>query len=203
MNTKVFVSILAVSVTAVLLQGFLSWTDGYLTQAQLHSRGINGWSLVEHAGVWADLFLISPMLAYVLATYRLAYFSIPSLAILAMTIAVTLIAKTTYQELASAIPEAHTHDGQTTAAGWVHVLYATLAIWICALVYLNLSSPSVSMRDLSVISVLLTVFFFFGVAKFSTHWAIAKHDVMQIALQAGAIWSAVAARFVLNRVDLS
>ena len=51
MNWVRFLFFLTLGVAIVLAQAVASWFDGYLTQAQMHSRGIaHGWSFLEHGG---------------------------------------------------------------------------------------------------------------------------------------------------------
>jgi len=55
-----------------------------------------------------------------------------------------------------------------TVAGWIHGLYAVIALWIIALVYLTV--PHVPKADLIKMSIALTPFFFIGVVKWNMRW---------------------------------
>src|SRR5262245_46437105 len=127
MNIGAFVLVLLTGVALVAAQGALSWVDGFLTQSQMRARGMtNGWSFLEHGGIWADLLLVSPVVAYVIANYRLAYFSQSGLLMLGGTISLAVIMGRRYVQTGITVPEAHTHSGRTTPAGWLHGVYAVL-----------------------------------------------------------------------------
>jgi hypothetical protein len=195
MNWVRFLFFLTLGVAIVLAQAVASWFDGYLTQAQMHSRGIaHGWSFLEHGGMWGDAFIISPLLAYILSKYRLAYFSKASVFVL---IAVTLAALAmgyAYQRTGMTSPEAHTHDGATTLAGLIHGVFAIFAIWTCSLVYLDLTSPPVAKSDVIAFSLLLTPFFVLGVTKLSQHWSFGTLAIWQVAIEIALLWAVTAGR---------
>src|SRR5262245_36825061 len=140
-----FALVLALGLATVAAQGIASWFDGYLTQAQMQAQGVtNGWSFLEHGGMWADALIISPILAYILAKYTLRYMTSEGAAIFVAALLATMALGYLYQQSGLHTPEAHTHDGKTTLAGILHGVFATFAIWTFALVYLKLSTPAVS-----------------------------------------------------------
>ncbi|MDP3956845.1 MAG: hypothetical protein Q8P97_02515 [bacterium] len=188
MDWRIFSTILGMGILLVVVQGVASYFDGFLTQSQLRSRGIRGWSFMQHGGMWADVFVISPIVAYTVGRYRLEFFSKWGLVILGFSVVLSLAAGYMYQQGGIRTPEAHTHHGVTTVAGWIHGLFAVAAIWVCGMVYLNLTSPPMSRTDLVVISVLLTPFFYLGVAKFSEHWVFKPQDKVQVAVSIAAVW---------------
>ena len=78
--------VLTIGVILVLAQGVFSYRDGYLTKKQMATRGIrHGWSFLEHGGMWADIFIISPLIAYVSSQHQLAYVSPKSTIFLLLT----------------------------------------------------------------------------------------------------------------------
>ena len=195
MDWKLFWTILGTGIALVVVQGIASWFDGFLTQAQMRSRGItNGYSFVEHGGMWADVFVISPMVAYAASKYQLHYFSQSGLAILFAALVVAVVMGYLYRKGALTAPEAYTHDDKTTLAGWLHGLYAVAAIWICALFYLNLATPGVSPKDIIVFSLILTPFFYLGVAKFNERWTFDAFAKRQVTIGTIAVWLVAALR---------
>ena len=188
MDIGIFFTVLGAGVALVFIQGFLAWTDGFLTKAQMRSRGVNaGWSFLEHGGMWADVFLVSPIVAYLLAKYRLAFTSIWGLLVLACTLVLMAIMGRRYRHTGVRVPEAHAHGGRTTPAGWVHGAFAVIAFWTCGLFYLNLTTPRAAVSDVVGISTLLIVFCFLGVAKFSASWRFTTPDRWQIGAEVAAL----------------
>lgn len=195
MDWKLFWAILGSGIALVFIQGLASWFDGYLTQAQLAARGITGWSFMEHGGMWADVFIISPLVAYFVSNYQLPYFSKWGLVILAVAVVFSLGMGYLYQQGGMVTPEAHTHDGTTTVAGWIHGVYAVAAIWICAMVYIpGLASPPISKADIIGLSMLLIPFFYSGVAKFSERWVFETPAQWQVGASTAIIWAITIAR---------
>jgi hypothetical protein len=184
MDLVVFVSVLTAGIALVALQGVLSWADGFLTRDQMRSRGVTtGWSFFEHGGMWADVFFISPILAYLLARYGFSYASQWGLLTLACAAALAFVMGHLYRRNGLKMPEAHTHDGRTTPAGWVHGAFAIFALWTFALFYLKQTSPLPSVRDVLSISILLIPFTFLGVAKFNSSWRLSSRDRWQVAVE--------------------
>lgn len=189
MDWKIFWSALVVGVALVVLQGILSWFDGYLTQAQMRSHGVfNGWSLMEHGGMWADVFIISPLVAYAASKYTFEYISWRSTITLTASVFVVLMAMQMYQRGGITTPEAHTHSGVTPLQGWVHGMFAVAVIWVGVQVYLGWTTPVVSKGDLIIFAVLLTPFFYLGVAKFSERWLFDTGARWQVAVGTIGIW---------------
>lgn len=188
MDWKLFNTILLVGIGLVLIQGLFAFFDRYLWQEQMRERGItNGWSFMEHGGMWADVFVISPLVAYAASKYQLD-FSWRGLLALAGSLIVVLALVEVYRRGAIATPEAHTHDGKTTPAGWIHALFALAAIWVCVQIYLGWTTPMVSKWDIVVFSLILTPFFFLGVVKFSERWTFDPGAKWQVAAGIAAVW---------------
>ena len=65
-----------IGIMFVVAQGIATYTGGYFSQSQMVARGItNGWSFCNHAGMYADIFIVSPVIAYIMSNYELSYFS--------------------------------------------------------------------------------------------------------------------------------
>lgn len=189
MNTRIFWTVLLIGIVLVVLQGVLSWFDGYLTQAQMHSHNVmKGWSFMQHGGMWADVFIISPLVAYAASKYQFEVFSWRALLALLGSLATVLALVEVYRRGAIITPEAHTHDGRTTPAGWIHALFALAAIWVCVQIYLGWTNPMVTKWDIVVFSLILTPFFYLGIVKFSQHWTFETGAQIQVGAGVAAVW---------------
>ena len=172
-NTMNFI-VLAVALAAIAVQAILSHKDGYLIQEQIRkNRYLDQWtaySFMQHGGMWCDVFIISPLIAYLTHTYSFAYLSWLPLLLLVTCILLTLMALSAYAHSSFRIREAHAHGGQLTAAGLVHGIYASIAMWIICLFYLTRAQPRTSTADVILTSIALTPFFFLGAAKWDRRW---------------------------------
>ncbi len=194
MNWTLFLIVYAVGVALVVLQGVFAYQDGYFSETQMREvHGItNGWAFMQHGGMWADVFIISPMVAYVVSNYQIGYFRWYSVVIFLVAIVASLLAGNMYQKAGMVTPEAHTHDGITTAAGWIHGLFAVVAIW--AIVMFYLATPGVTTRDLIVVACILTPFFFLGVYKFSSRWTFDSQARAMVFSLTPLLWVATLGR---------
>lgn len=196
MDWRCFWAVWALGISAVLAQGIAAWVDGFLTQAQVSARGIaNGWSFVEHGGMWADALLIAPLLGFVLGSWKVHYASRTGLVTFVAALFACIIFGYIYQENGVVAPEAHAHDGQTTVAGLIHGVFAIFALWTLCLVYLGATTPDVSLRPLVFISCALTPFCFLGVMKLSARWTFDRTAAIQVAAELALIWGATVFRF--------
>lgn len=177
------------------LQAYKAWTDGWFSQKQLRKRGItNAYSHLQHGGWWANLFIVSPIVVYVTTKYQLAYFSFSSLIILLVAIAITGVGGYGYAAKGEKTmpevmrPDAYVHDGKTTTAGWLHLLFAAAVLYIIGMFYFTPMKPLISHGDVWLISGWLSPFFFLGICKFSRQWKFSHFAKWQVALQLFALW---------------
>jgi hypothetical protein len=191
-----FLLILGIGIALVVVQGISSWFDGYLTPAQLRSRGIVGWSFMQHGGMWSDVFIISPVVAYIVSKYNLEYTSWRGILMLLGMAAFVLLCIEFWRRGGIATPEAHTHDGKTTLTGWVHGFFFLAAFWTCAQLYLNLTEPLATKWDIVFISILLTPFFYLGAAKFSHRWVFDATAKWIVGTEVIVLWGLTALRLL-------
>ncbi|HEX3531746.1 MAG TPA: hypothetical protein VH988_32195 [Thermoanaerobaculia bacterium] len=184
-----FWTVLAAGVSLVGLQGFFAHADGYFSHRQiLHVHNIsNAYAFIEHGGMWADVFITTPIAAYIVCRYRLPYFSWPGLLVLVLALAFGTAAGLVYQEMGKTFPEAHTHFGHTPPAGWIHGLFAVAALWIIGMFYLTHTEPQRS-NDIIVVSMGLTALLALGVMKFNPRWSWSTEALIQVALSATLLW---------------
>jgi len=195
MNWQVFVVVLEAEYAAIVLQGLTAWSGGYLTQAQMAARGITGWSILEHGGICMDVIIISPAVAYFVSNHQFPYFSKWGLGILAVSIVAWLIFGYLWQMGGKVIPEAHTHDGMTTIAGWIHLAYGAVTTWVLVMVFVSgLATPPVSKPELIILAVALMPFFYYGVVKFNERWVFSPMARYQVIAEIVIVWAITIAR---------
>ena len=173
----------------VAMQGALAEVDNFLTQKQMLNRRVHrGYSFMEHGGMWADVFIISPITSFILVSYQLEYIGWKSLALFALSTAITFFAGNEYKDAGLLIPEAHAHDGKTTPAGIVHGFYAIVTLWIIMLYYFT-GPIEVEKVPMIRITWLLTAFFPLGVVKFNRQWRPTLPAVGQVVLLDLTVWT--------------
>jgi len=195
---KIFWTTLAIGIGFVVVQGITSHFDGYFSKAQLNSRGVVAWSFLEHGGMWADVFIISPVVAYALSKYRLDYTVYWGTGTFLFSALFTLIMVEIYRREGMKMGDHCTHDGVTTIAGWIHAAYAFIAICVMLQVFLGLTTPVVSKGDIVIFAIMLTPFFYLGVAKFSSEWAFSRQDEVQVAALTAGVWAIALTRIALT-----
>ena len=178
----------------VILQGIFSYLDGYLTQRQLKRNGVVGYSFLEHGGMWGDFFLTSPAVAMVGTKYAYSYWSARGLLYLCISTVFTFAMGYAYNNI-DLKPEAHTHHGKTTAAGWVHGLYAAVTLWVFMMFYLSpIATPKVSVLDTMLVSFSVSALFVLGIKKFNPAWCFIWRDYIQIGISWTIVWGVTAYR---------
>lgn len=195
MDWTLFCTTLAVGVGLVAVQGICSAFDHRFSSAQMnHYRIERCWSFLQHGGMWADVLIISPIVAFVLGSYRLDYTSWWGIGTYVFSLVLTLVMVEFYRRMGIAWGDHCTHDGKTKPAGWVHAAFAFAAIWILLEVFLGLTTPVVSNVHLVIIAIWMTPFFYLGVKKFHHSWVMSTQDKRQIAALTIGMWVIVLIR---------
>lgn len=194
-----FLTILLIGIFLVLVQGFLAWQDGYFTQAQMQAHGVaTGYSFMEHGGMWSDVFIISPLVAYLVTRYRFAYTAWWSWLILVIAVAATVPANMAYNKIGLRFPVAHNHDGHITRTGWIHVLFGIAVMWIVLMFYFTPLHPPASAHDIVGVSLILTPFFFLGMVDFNRRWVFLKEAKITLAISILSLWAITIARLLVR-----
>ncbi len=179
-------------------QAIAAYYDGYLTQGQMIVLGRHGYAWVEHGGTFVDLFVITPAMAYITSQYRLAYTAWWGWLLLGLTAIVVLWSMQMYSQIAVSAPEAHTHHGETTIAGWIHGVYAIWGIWVFALFLVTPTTPHTSIHDLLLVAVALTILFPLGVIKFNSTWSWTISNSWQVGIEIAGVWLITTVRIAFN-----
>lgn len=175
----------------VLFQAILANRDDYLIQGQRWTKPL-AYTLDEHGGWWTDMLVISPVFAFVASQNEVSYLSWRSFFILVLSGVVWGGLTGYYQEQARTDPEAHTHDGKTTPAGWIHVLFAVMATWFAGLYFFGgfetLPAPGQRLAMFVACWAIVVI----GGVKFSKRWKWSLSTTIQsivvaLALMAGEL----------------
>lgn len=173
----------------VFVQCFAAWGDKYLSKRQLAERGIKGYALLDHGGWWADVFIISPLVAWIASSHRLPYWSSSGEAALLVIFLAVWCLGSLYTEVGLKTPEAYTHDGRTTVAGYLHGLYAVICIWNVILSCFADVQPKVTRGEALATAIALTPWAYLGVAKFNKElWKFGRSERLQTATAITIIW---------------
>ena len=174
----------------VALQGFFAYYDDFFRQAQMQKMGIkNGYSFLEHGAMWADAFVVSPMIAFLVTRYRFGYTKWWGLLTLACALAFAFGTLPIYAKIGLKHPVPHTHDGFTTIVGYIHAVFFAAAFWIGGMFYFTPTNPPASTHDILIISGILTPFFFFAIADLSPNWEFMTGAKIQFAIEVALLWT--------------
>lgn len=118
----------------VVIQALVSYRDGFFWPHQMLERTSKGLPFAMHAGMWGDVFILSPLLAVIVA-YRIEEWSWANIAIAGF---LGFVASSGMHEQYKGIPwpEAHVQNGELTFVGKAHVIYMAVAFAILGLYYL-------------------------------------------------------------------
>jgi len=192
-----FLVVLLIGLGLVVIQGVLAWGDGFLSKEQIKAiYGLDrAYSFLQHGGMWADVLIVVPIVAWIISRYDVSYLSKPGLITLGVILAVVIVAGVFFRNAAEAgIPEAHTRGGKTTPAGIVHGVFALGMAWTMLLYYFGGVEPRAG-ADMLVISSALTIWALMGVMKFNPIWAWDKTAITIVLIEIGLIWAVTVFRF--------
>ncbi len=155
-------SVFTFSILAVLLQAVLAYRDYFFSVAQMQlCHADRGVPFDMHTGMWGDLFIITPLMALVVSKYAHFWDNTAMLWAVGAGVVLSLIMHCTYISAGNKFPEAHTHDGDLTAAGMVHLIYMGLAFAVIALFFF--ATPHPAAGDVRLVYALLMVHVVLGV----------------------------------------
>jgi hypothetical protein len=155
------IMVIMFGIFSVMMQVLFAYYDSFLTVKQMQSRGImQGIPLIAHAGIWGDLIFITPLLAYIVNSYRNMWSLHDILLALAISGVVTIGMSILWVKGAEkGLPEAHTYEGKVTPAGYWHALYMFFAVMIIILFYFF---SDITRTAASIVSIILGVHVFYG-----------------------------------------
>lgn len=153
-----------VSMLMVVLEGLLSYRDMFFSTAQMERRGYAvGTPFLKHGGMWADFFLISPLVAYIVGHYRHDWTYKPVVIALVVGYAISSVMHVTYKRGGIRVPNWAAHGGELTMAGVMHAAYMG---WVLAiLLAFYFATPIVSARSAEIVTVALMVHLVLGVIQ--------------------------------------
>jgi hypothetical protein len=155
----------------VALQGWLAQRDNFLTVPQMQESGVNsGLPFIHHFGMWGDLFIISPLAAYIVGRFLKSWRRIRWIAA-SLTTGFVVSGYMHWTYLSANFPEAHVQNHQLTPVGWVHLLYMGSALAVFTQFFLF--TTNIPRALLRITSVLLVVHVFLG-----THMVLGLFDLI-------------------------
>ncbi len=180
-----FIDVMIIGEWLVFLQALFSFWDGFFSATQMSRKGHHGYSFLQHGGMWCDVIIITPLVAYLVGKYQFAYLSPLSITIAIVALVVwTALAVFVFTPAGKIMPEAHTHDGYVTEAGWILVVYATLASWVIVMWYVSgLETPPISENDVAIVSFVLIPWAILSVIKISPIWKLNYCSTTQTAVK--------------------
>ena len=95
-------------------------------------------------------------------------------------------------------PEAHAHNGYTTVAGYIHLIYAIISMWIVVLFIISPYWLNIQKHHLAIIAALLCIWARMGVIKFNPRWIYKNGVKIQVVMEVFIIWIVTAGRIVFQ-----
>lgn len=142
----------------VLLGGLAAYRNGFLTVGQMEEQNIwKGLPFVWHFGMWGDFLIMTPLLAIVIGGFHKQWGSLQIIAALIVSFVATFQMHELWKK--DLMQQAHIRYGQLTPAGWINVLYMTMAL---AIILLFFFATTVSPKVMLWVSAVLTVYLLFG-----------------------------------------
>jgi hypothetical protein len=109
---------------------------------------------------------------------------------------ITLIFMEIWRRGGMMTPEAHTHNGVMTVAGWIHGAYMVWVISVSVLFFLAPIAPAASVRDTLIAAIPLTVLLVMGIVKFNPRWTLSLGAAIQTLSIVAVLWAAVGVKLL-------
>lgn len=168
-----------------LIQIATAYKSGWFSQKQMRQFNHRGYAILEHGGIWADIFFLSLAMGIMVSGYKLGYLTKSGLAVFIPIVVYNLWQLKQYENAGIVMPEAHTHYGHTPITGWIHIFYAIWVMWTLVLFYFT---THVSIQDLLSVTILFTLWAPLGMVKFNKNWRWTRPNTWQAVGLITAFW---------------
>lgn len=155
MDTNLGIAVVLIAELLVAAGAAAAYKDKFFFVRQMKERGFEkGFPFVIHGAMWSDLFIISPLVGFLVAAYA-SQWSVESWVIAGVAGMLVSLALHFFVYLKGTLPGSHGYNGNLTTAGWIHVVYTALALQIIALFYF--ATTSIDHTHLLITSILLAL----------------------------------------------
>jgi hypothetical protein len=157
-RTAGFITLLVLE-ALVAVQGVLAYRAHFFLPSQMQAAGYpQGLPFLWHFGMWGDVLIISPLIAYLVGQHAHAFRL--RRAVLSLGIGIAAAGVLGWLFTRSSTPEAHVLHHRLTSAGVVHLVY--LAIAVAALLNFVFFDPQATGGQLALSSLLVLIHVFAG-----------------------------------------
>ncbi len=174
---------------AIIAQGVCAWKTKFFTRNQGKKYGTASEKFlpfVEHGGMYGDFIIVSPMIAWIIVSFATLWHLE---AIILVGIGVTLVglipvllwAKESVKE-----PAVWNKGGKVSLAGWIHLVYMSVATTVFVLFYFFTPIELISSLAAKNISVLLIVHVLLGFGQ--TEYVTQKRIRLRAGLTVFVLW---------------
>jgi hypothetical protein len=182
----------------VLLEAFMcveyraAYRDGYARKEQvlmLPNVPTKYLTFEGHGGMWGDMIVMPPIVAYLLATHAASWPLLGFAAIFLVSALSGAWLALPLMDDSKKVPSALMRDGYFPLAGAMHYLFYAVALAICAAYYLLTPQAALSATEMVIVSVLIMAHWAAGVLQppLAVHGRI--HWVAWTAT--GSVWLAI------------
>jgi len=156
--TRFWVSLIALE-GLWLLGAIAAHKGGMLTVSQMQSRGIEqGLPYLGHMGMWSDLILVGPVLAFLVAWYGDQWSLREWLIVLALGMAASFFMHNLWAK--DTMIQSQVEGGRLTAAGLIHIPH--MAIIVAILLLTAFFTKGVSWSVYGGVALVIAIHFFVG-----------------------------------------
>lgn len=121
--------ILFVCVSHIYLSAWASKMDSFLTVKDMLSKGCKkGLPFIWHMGMWGDVFIVSPIMVIGAFMYCNTWSGDRVAIVYTIGGIVSAVMHQMYVAGGKEVPEAHAHSGRLTGAGFLHMLFMSIAL---------------------------------------------------------------------------
>jgi hypothetical protein len=174
----------------LLVQIPVAYDDGTLTSGMFRkSHGLHrAHGLLEQGDFLADVFIVSPLMAWVMAKHDVWTGWVWPLSILGAAIGLWTCMSRVFVAQGVHNPNSYAYDGKMSRVGICHGAYFVIGFWVMIMAYIGPMEPTFTRHEYIVASSLLTVWVYLGPKKFSSHHRFCSTDIVVGAGELAVFW---------------
>ena len=119
----------------VFLEGYLTFQRGFFMRSQGKTSSKKIGYFIEHVGMWGDVFIVSPLIAYLISQYYIYWSWVSVSYCLAPCLMIGAIATHLSRQSSYHLDDSFNEDGRTLPAGWLHIGYTVVSLTAILLYY--------------------------------------------------------------------
>lgn len=134
----------------ILLAAIFAFKDKHFApsqaRGQLHPSHTKTFTFLEHGGMWSDFFVVSPLIAWLIAGYSKEWGTVEILFFVGVSSIVSIGLLFYWDKIESDVSDSLRHSNKVTAAGKTHFVYMAIVLSVLGMFFLRTQGVSLQIE---------------------------------------------------------